>query len=127
VSGLHAAGEVPEARFAVSESSTHCLAHDRSRSGNVLVPLASGGRHECFYWPTLDVEKFLRTTSPSTGQGQEMVGCRRSMIALFEKQPDPIDQSADSLGEQADVLSRTADFLDCRTQTLSNGSAAELV
>jgi hypothetical protein len=24
------------------------MAHDRSRSGNVLVPLASGGRHECF-------------------------------------------------------------------------------
>jgi hypothetical protein len=24
------------------------MAHGRSRSGNVLVPLASGGRHECF-------------------------------------------------------------------------------
>jgi hypothetical protein len=32
----------------VSEWSTHCWAHGRSRSGNVLVPLASGGRHECF-------------------------------------------------------------------------------
>ncbi len=27
------------------------MAHGRSRSGNVLVPLASGGRHECFLDP----------------------------------------------------------------------------
>ena len=48
VSGLHVAGETRKTRFAVSEWSTRCLAHGRSRSGNVLVPLASGGRHECF-------------------------------------------------------------------------------
>jgi hypothetical protein len=48
VSGLHAAGEARKTCLAVSEWSTHCWAHGRSRSGNVLVPLASGGRHECF-------------------------------------------------------------------------------
>ena len=48
VSGLHVAGEARKTRFAVSELGTHCWAHGRSRSGNVLVPLASGGRHECF-------------------------------------------------------------------------------
>ena len=48
VSGPHVAGEARKTRFAVSEWSTHCMAHGRSRSGNVLVPLASGGRHECF-------------------------------------------------------------------------------
>ena len=34
-------------RFAVSEWSTRLMA-GRSRSGNMLVPLASGGRHECY-------------------------------------------------------------------------------
>src|SRR5215203_5159873 len=48
VSGPHVAGEARKTCLAVSEWSTHCLAHGRSRSGNVLVPLASGGRHECF-------------------------------------------------------------------------------
>jgi hypothetical protein len=48
VSGPHVAGEARKTCLAVSEWSTHCMAHGRSRSGNVLVPLASGGRHECF-------------------------------------------------------------------------------
>ena len=43
-------GEARKTRFAVSEWSTHCMAHGRSRSGNVLVPLASVGAR-VFFWP----------------------------------------------------------------------------
>jgi hypothetical protein len=39
-----------EMRLAASIWGTHRVTHGRSRSGIMLVPLASGGRHECFGW-----------------------------------------------------------------------------
>ena len=37
------------------------MAHGRSRSGNVLVPLASGGRHECFLPGSAHMAERLKT------------------------------------------------------------------
>ena len=79
------------------------MAHGRSRSGNVLVPLASGGRHECF------TGALVQITTP----GKPALGPSTCTLAGRENEAEDIDTlplGVQWTGPGAKAVSEVSDF-----------------
>ena len=79
------------------------MAHGRSRSGNVLVPLASGGRHECFR------AQLLRSRTPENGR----YGPTACTLVGREDEAEDIDTllfGVQRTGAGAQAVSEVSDF-----------------